>query len=76
MLEHVLIGLTLGAGSEEPRTLEATLEHAYPRGMHAMRTYRASTRVLVLSKFALIGNVCKETDDLRRKGIFGFLLLP
>jgi hypothetical protein len=70
------IRLTLRAGSEEPRTLEATLKHAYPRSIHAMRTYRANTRVLVLSKFALIGNVCKETDDLRRKGIFGFLLLP
>src|SRR5450755_1604635 len=75
VLEHLSIGLTLGAGSEEPRTWEATLEHACPGGMHAMRTYRVSTRVPVLSKFALTGNVYKETDDLRRKGIFGFLLL-
>ena len=68
------IGLTLGAGSEELRTREATLEHAYLRGMHATRTYRASTRVPVLSKFALIGNVYEKIDDLRRKGIFGFFL--
>ena len=76
MLEHLAIWLTLGAGSEEPRTREATLGHAYPESMHAIRTYRVSTRVPVLSKFALTGNVYKETDDLRRKGIFEFLLLP
>jgi hypothetical protein len=71
----LLIGLTLGAGSEESRILEAILEHAYLRGMHVMKIYKVSIRVLVLSKFAFIGNVCKETDDLYRKGIFGFLLL-
>jgi hypothetical protein len=75
LLEHLSIGLILGAGSEEPRTLEATLEHAYPRGMHAMRTYKISIKVPVLSKFALIKNIYKKTDNLRKKNIFKFLLL-
>ena len=40
MLEHVSIGLTLGAGSEEPRTLEATLEACVPwRGTLVNKAY-------------------------------------
>jgi hypothetical protein len=75
VLKHLSIGLTLGAGSEEPRTWEATLEHAYPEDMHAIKTYKASTKVPVLSKFALTENIYKKTDNLRKKGIFGFLFL-